>query len=158
MSGTPTFRRRGLAALLASVAVFLTGGVALAFWLTSGTGSGAAQARAFTAPTVSGGTVTGNLLYPGLTANGTSAGGDLVVVATNPNPFPVTVTVTLNGTVTGCTTPGVSLLAGTSFTLAANDNAVTKTMTNRVSMSTASSSDCQGATLTLPLTTSSQSN
>lgn len=158
MNGTLRFGRRGVAALLVPAAIVFAGGSALAYWLTSGTGTGTAQARTFTAPTVTGGTVTGNLLYPGLTANGTNAGGDLVVVGTNPNPFPVTVTVTIGGTVTGCTTPGVSLLAGTSFTLTANQTSATKTMPFRVSMGTNSSSDCQGATLSIPLSTSSTTN
>ena len=137
--------------------VLLSGTAAVAYWSVTGTGSGAAQSATMIAPTVSAGTASGTLLYPGLTANGTSTGANLVVSASNPNPFAVTVTVTQSGAATGCTTPDVSFSGG-SFTLSANSGTVTRTVTNAVSMGTGASNDCQGQTITVPLTTSSTSN
>lgn len=150
--------RRAAVVIAAAVAVVLLGSTsAYAYWTTLGTGSGAAPAGTFTAPTVSAGTVTGPALYPGLTADGIGAGGTLAMVASNPNPFPVTVTVSQSGPATGCSTPSVTLASG-SFTLVANASDVTKTLPFSVSMGTTSSNDCQGATITVPLTSSSTSN
>lgn len=150
--------RRAGVVLGSAVAIVLLGSTsAWAYWTTTGTGSGAAAARTFQAVTVTNGIVSGTLLYPGLTADGTSVGGNLEMTATNPNPFPVTVSVSQDGNATGCTTPDVSLMAG-SFTLPANSGAVSRTLTFKVSMGTASSSNCQGATISVPLTTSATSN
>jgi hypothetical protein len=137
--------------------VLLSGTAAVAYWSVTGAGSGSAASGTMTAPTVSAGTASGTLLYPGLTANGTSTGADLLVSASNPNPFAVTVTVSQGaGAVTGCTTPAVTFSGG-SFTLPANSGTVTRTIAKSVSMGTASSNDCQGQTITDPLTTSSTS-
>ena len=150
--------RRAGVVLGSAVALVLLGSTsAWAYWTTTGSGSGAAAARTFTAPTVSAGTATGPALYPGLAADGTSTGGTLSMVASNPNPFPVTVVVSQNGAAAGCTTPSVTFSGG-QFTLAANASAVTKTLPLTLSMGTSSSNDCQGATITVPLTTSSTSN
>lgn len=137
--------------------VLLSGTAAFAYWSVSGTGSGTAASSTMIAPTVAVGTASGTLLYPGLTADGTSAGGDLVVSASNPNPFPVTVTLAPSTSVTGCTTPDVSFSGGT-FTLAANASAASRTIAKSVSMGTNASNDCQGKTLTVALTTSATSN
>ncbi|MBK5306268.1 MAG: hypothetical protein JJD92_06220 [Frankiaceae bacterium] len=99
--------RRGIAVTAAS-AVMIGGGVAFAFWSTSGNGAGIAQAKTFAALTVTSGTAPTGQLYPGLTADGTAAGGDLVLSVTNSNPFPVQITgIAPNGTptftVTGAT-------------------------------------------------------
>jgi hypothetical protein len=150
--------RRAGVVLGGTVAIILLGSTsAVAYWTTMGSGSGTAEAGSFVAPVVSAGTVTGPALYPGLTANGTSAGGTLAMVASNPNPFPVTVNVSQSGPATGCTTPAVTLTSG-SFSLPANANSVTTTLPFSVSMGPTSSNDCQGKTLTIPLTTSSTSN
>jgi hypothetical protein len=127
-------------------AVVLAGGVAYAVWTTTGSGAGTAKAATLVAPTVTAGTAPASQLYPGLTANGTTAGGDLVVSASNPNAFPITVTVT-GGTFTGCGTTGVSIGSPASFSLAANAATATITMSKVLSMSTASTNDCQGATI-----------
>jgi hypothetical protein len=137
--------------------VLLSGTAAVAYWSVTGTGSGAAASSTMAAPTVSAGTASGTLLYPGLTADGSTKGADLVVTASNPNPFPVTVTVAASTTVTGCTTPDVSF-SGATFTLAANASGVSKTFSKSVSMGTNASNDCQGKTLTVALTTSATSN
>jgi hypothetical protein len=146
---------RRVATVVAATAVMaLVAGSAYAYWSATGTGTGTAETAGFVAPSVSAGTVTGTALYPGLTANGTSSGGSIAMTATNPNPFSVTVTITA-GPVTGCSTPDVSLLANTSFSLAAGATDVVVELPYRVSMGTASSSDCQYKTLSVALTTSS---
>lgn len=151
--------RRGLTTgLTAALAVVALAGTSYAVWTSTGTGSGAAAARTFQAVTVTAGTAPAGQLYPGLNANGTTLGGDLVVSASNPNPFPVTVTVSLNGTPTGCTTTGVTIGSAASFQLPASSGTVQRTMTNVLSMSTASSNDCQGQVITVPLTTSAVSS
>ena len=84
------------------------------------------------------------------------AAADLLVTVSNPNSAPVTVTsLTLAGPVTAsasCSTPGitVSLPASTSLVVPAGGNA-SLSVTNGVSMTAASSSNCQGATFTIPL-------
>jgi hypothetical protein len=140
-----------------ALALALLGGTAYAVWTSTGTGSGSAAATGFQAVTVNAGSAPAGQLYPGLVANGTSAGGDLVVSASNPNPFPVTVTVTA-GTATGCTTPSVSLGVTASFTLPASSGTVTRTMSKVLSMGTGAGNDCQSATITIPLTTSAVSS
>lgn len=142
---------------VAALSVVGLGGVALAFWTTGGSGTGAAGAGSFVPVVVTAGAAPAGQLWPGLTANGTTAGGDLVVQASNPNPFPVTVTVTQAGPATGCTTTGVTLAGSPTFTLPATSGTVTRTLTKVLSMSAASSNDCQGATITVPLSTSSVS-
>lgn len=150
--------RAGATVVLACLAASAMGGTAYAVWTSGGTGTGAGAASTFQAVTVTAGTAPAGQLYPGLTADGSTAGGDLVVDASNPNPFPVTVTVTLNGSPTGCTTTGVTIGATAQFTLPANSGTVARTMAKVLSMSTASSNDCQGATITVPLTTSAVSS
>jgi hypothetical protein len=137
--------------------VLLSGTAAVAYWSVTGTGSGSATSGTMTAPTVSAGTASGTLLYPGLTADGSTTGADLVVTASNPNPFPVTVTLSQNGAATGCATPAVTFRGG-NITLLANATAATYKVDRSVSMGTTSSTDCQGKTITVPLTTSSTSN
>ena len=146
------------AALGVGISTLAVSGIAYGYWTASGHGTGTASARSFLAVTVSAGTAPTAELYPGLVANGSGTGGDLVVSASNPNPFPVTVTVTISGTVTGCTTPAVTLGAAASFSLPATSGTVTRTMTDVVSMGTSASNDCQGAQLTVPLATSSVSS
>ena len=132
---------------------------AVAYWTVSGTGSGAAQTSAMTAPTVAAGTVGGTPLYPGLTANGTTAGGDLAVRVTNPNPYAVTVTLTQDGQPATCTTPSIALLATPAMTVSVGAGAtVDRTFARVVSMGTGAGNDCQGKTLSIPLRTSAQSN
>jgi hypothetical protein len=151
-------RRRAAVIVGGAVAgVLLSGTAAVAYWSITGTGSGTAQSGTMIAPTVSAGTPSGTALFPGLTANGTSTGGNLVVNASNPNSFAVTVTVASSTSATGCTTPAVSFIGGT-FTLPANSPSVPRTIANSVSMGTTASNDCQDAAITVSLTTSSTSN
>ena len=150
--------RAGATVALAGLTLAALGGTAYAVWTSGGTGTGAATARTFQAVTVTAGTAPAGQLYPGLSADGSTVGGDLVVDASNPNPFPVTVTVTLNGAPAGCTTTGVTIGVIAQFTLPANSGTVARTMSKVLSMSTASSDDCQGATIAVPLTTSAVSS
>ena len=177
----PSSRKVPLAVVIgaASLAV-MAGGTAYAYWTTTGTGSGTAQARVFTAPTVAAGTAPAGQLYPGLTADGSAVGGDLVLSVSNSNPFPVTITGVSAGTgtitasgalVVGAETqpqadaacqassgvsiitkpsPSVTYGTGTSIPAGATNFAVT--VSKVVSMSTASVNECQGATFTLPST------
>lgn len=150
--------RRAGVVLGGTVAIILLGSTsAVAYWTTMGSGSGDAAADTFKDVTVSSGTVTGPLLYPGLTADGESAGGTLSMIVSNPNPFPVSVVVSKSGAATGCSTPDVSLIQDT-ISVPAGANAQPYTLSYSVSMGTSSSNDCQGATITIPLTTSSTSN
>ena len=150
--------RRAGVVLGGTVAIILLGSTsAVAYWTTMGSGSGAAAADTFKDVEVSSGTVTGPLLYPGLTADGEATGGTLAIVASNPNPFPVSVVVSKSGAATGCSTPDVSLIQGT-ISVPAGAVSEAYTLPNSVSMGTDSSNDCQGATITIPLTTSATSN
>jgi hypothetical protein len=125
----------------------MAAGVAYAAWSVLGTGtitaaSGAPQALGVSA-------TVGGTLYPGASA-------DVLVSISNPNSAPVTVqSLALAGGVTasaGCGTPGVtvSLPASMSLLVPAGGNA-SLNVVNGVSMTTASSSSCQGATFTIPL-------
>lgn len=165
---------RRVAALGTAIGITAVGGVAYAFWTTAGTGAATAQARSFTALTVSAGTAPAGQLYPGLTADGSTVGGDLVLSVTNSNPFPVqitgvqagtgaiTVTNALGGANSTCAaSTGVSIITKSSPTVvyqtgtsvpANQATAFTVTIKNVVSMSTASVTECQGATFTFPST------
>ena len=134
-------------AVAAVVATIAAGSLAYAFWTTTGSGAGTAKAATLVAPTITGGTAPAGQLYPGLTANGT-VGGDLVVSASNPNAFPITVTIT-GGTFAGCTTTGVSIGSPATLSLAASAATAQYTIAKVLSMSQASTNDCQGATITV---------
>jgi hypothetical protein len=139
--------RRLAAVGFGTAALLLAGGVAYAAWSALGAGTGAAASGAPQALGVSA-TVAG-LLRPGGAA-------DLVVTVSNPNSASVTVTsLALAGSIApsaGCSTPGVSvsLPGSTALVVPAGGNA-SLTVTNAVTMTTASSSDCQGATFSIPL-------
>ncbi|MCW2673151.1 MAG: hypothetical protein JWP14_1740 [Frankiales bacterium] len=158
-----TMMKHFTGARIATVAVasagtlIMAGGVAYAFWTTSGTGSGTAKAASFQAITVAAGTAGAGQLYPGLVPDGSTVGGDLKVVTTNPNPFPVTATLTVTGA-TGCTTPGITLKSGTTVSLAANSSSVAQTLSKVVGMGTGANDDCQNATITVNLATASVSS
>lgn len=150
-------------AAASGAAVALAGGVAYAVWTATGTGSGTAKASGFSLPGVDV-NATGtpaNALYPG----GTS---DLMVMASNNNPFPVTITLTANSgakitsdkancneTVNGASTvTGVTLASGTVTVPANTTTAIARSVSNAVSMAAGSSSNCIGATFTIPLNVS----
>jgi hypothetical protein len=163
MTVVPKKTTRRLAAKSAAAAVALclaTGaGGAYAYWATVGAGSGAATNG--TMKTVSiealvAGDGTQNALVPGGTA-------DVAVRAFNPNDFAVQVyAIRGNGLVTadvnhpGCTTTGVTFVdpaapLAPAVTIPANTS-VLMTLPGAAAMSLASSSGCQGATFSLPVT------
>ena len=83
--------------------------------------------------------------------------GDLAFTVNNPNEVSVTITaLSISGTVTGCTTPAVTLTSPqTSYlpvTIPANQTSYLVTLTNAVTMGTGATNDCQGQTLSVPLT------
>lgn len=129
-------------------AVLAAASIGYAYWTTTGSGAGTAKATTLTAAVVNAGVAPAGQLFPGLAANGTTTGGDLVVNASNPNGFPVTVTIT-GGTFGGCTTTGVSIGSTATFNLAANAAAAEVTIPKVLSMASTSSNDCQGKTITI---------
>lgn len=147
MTSHQRWMRRLASACLGTTALLLAGGVAYAAWSALGAGAGTAASGIPQALGVSA-TVAG-LLHPGGSA-------DVLVTVSNPNSASVTVTsLALAGSVTasaGCTTPGVtvSLPASTSLVVPAGGS-TSLSVANAVGMTTASSSDCQGATFTIPL-------
>jgi hypothetical protein len=147
-------------AVASAAATTLAGGIAYAFWTTSGSGSAAAQAGTASGVTAQTGAISvvgGSLLYPG---SGVSA----VINVHNPNSFPVTITgVTLTAstspTITGaagtCTTHAVALVAGTyavaTNTIAANSDGAVATTTNAITMGVNSDDGCRNAIFTFTI-------
>ena len=156
------FSSRKIAAALGVMTAFLLScGIAAAAWSSNGTGTATAKAATAQGVTTSAVAVTTGLLYPGGT-------GDLFIKVDNSNPFPVRVTavgagagsVTAAGGIGSCSTHGVALSAaqtGLTFDIGASSSG-TRTFAGVVSMSTASESGCQGATFTIPVAITAQSN
>jgi hypothetical protein len=120
---------------------------AFAFFTAHRTGSGTAGTG--TAQNLTGLSATASissLIYPGASA-------DLVLKVHNPNSRAVVISaVAASGSATGCTTPAitVSVSSGLSLTVpAGGDLAVT--LTNVAAMGVGASTDCQGATISVPL-------
>jgi hypothetical protein len=147
VTGSTTWARRLTSVGIGTAALLLAGGIAYAAWSALGAGTGTAASGTPQALGVS--ATVGGTLYPGASA-------DVLVTVSNPNSAAVTVqSLALVGAVTasaGCTTPGVtvSLPASTTLVVPAGGNA-SLNVVNGVSMTTASSSNCQGATFTIPL-------
>jgi hypothetical protein len=127
-----------LAILTLIIAVVAGSQVAFGYWRTSGSGTGSATTGTLTV-TANTATLTAKL-YPGGTAN-------LVVNVTNSSSSPVQVTAFSLGTVTGCTTPAVSLVGTGPATIPAG----TSNVTVAVTMGTGSSANCKDATLSIPV-------
>lgn len=139
--------------------VALVGSVALAAWVTNGTGSGyarAGSAQALTTVDVS--ATTPATLYPGVT-------GNVRLSINNPNPYAVQVTaVSGNGTITSDAGAACNASTGVTFTNQSSlalsvpaNSAATFTLNNAVSMSNASDNSCQGAVFTIPVSLTGQS-
>jgi hypothetical protein len=162
---TPKHKKasRRLAAKTAAATITLclvTGvGGAYAYWATVGAGSGAATNGTMATVSVealAAGDSLRNTLVPGGTA-------DVAVRALNPNSFPVQVyAIRGSGPATAdkghpdCTTTGVTFVDPAApltpaVSIPANSSMLI-TLPNAAAMSTASSSGCQGATFTLPVT------
>src|SRR3954452_2744543 len=75
--------RRGVA-LVTAIGLAVVGGVAYAYWTTTGSGAGTAASGAALGLTLTPGTVNTNTLYP-------QATGDVAIAISNPNPFPVSI-------------------------------------------------------------------
>ncbi len=139
-------RRLGTASA-GTAALLMVTGIAYAAWSSAGAGAGTAAAGTTSALGVV--ASVDSQLYP-------TASADLTVLVSNPNARPVTVTsLTVTGSITassGCTTPGVTvtLPASVMLTVPAGGSAPV-TIPDAVAMSAASSSNCQGATFTIPL-------
>jgi hypothetical protein len=149
--------KRVVAAVVGAILLVLGigSGVAYAYWSASGQGSGATSAGTLQPVTVTalvGGDTPSSSLLPGTSA-------DVVLRIDNPNAFTVTlVSVAPNGAVTadgshpGCTTTGVTFTnqTGLASTIAASGTTLVH-LSNAASMSSSSSSGCQGATFSVPV-------
>ena len=132
--------------------VIAAGGVAVALWSATGTGSG--TARALTAQTVTVTAQTGAAdLYPGFT------GGDVYFSLTNTNPYAITFTSMTAGVVTSgdeanCPASNVTVANASGLTLNVGANATSGTLTiaNVASMASGAPDGCQGVTFTVALT------
>ena len=169
-AAAPTARdglsKRKRAAVVFSVGtLMLSGGVAMAAWTHSGTGTARAQATTATPITVTPGSPVG-LLYP-KPAGGypSSAVGSIYATVANPNDYPVQVTSVTVGTVTITPMAGKTCAAGSvvasvagpmtlasPITLAANSGPTALTVPGAVEMIAAAEDGCQGATFSVPVT------
>jgi hypothetical protein len=147
--------RRRVAVLIAAAASFAGAGVALAFYTTSGSGSGSATAatpQAVSVVAFAGGDAPSSTLQPGGTA-------DVILRLSNPNAYAVTlVAATGNGSITpdsghsGCTTTGVSFTDQTGLSISIPSGSSLVHVPGAAKMDTTSSSGCQGATFSIPIT------
>ena len=162
-------KRKHVIGLGVASAGLFAAGIASAAWTATGDGAGYAKADtqdALTTADASGSTTA--QLYP-------SATGDLVLLVDNTNPYQVKITSVVNkaasfisssaGTActdaSGSTNPtGVSFAdqTGLSINVPANANDHLVTLDDVVSMTNASANGCQGATFTIPVTITSESN
>lgn len=140
-----------IGALAAAVIVIfgLGGGAAFAYLTTSGHGTGQATvANSDHNITIATNATAGATLLPG-------GSGDLIITATNPNNLPVQITALSIGSVTGCGTPAVTLTSPSSgylpVTIPANANGSRIDIAGALTMGSGASSDCQGKTLTVNL-------
>jgi hypothetical protein len=150
-------RRRFFTIVMPAAAVVaVTSGVAHALWLDGGSGSGSADAGNMLTVTVAafiGGDSPSSTLYPGGTA-------DVVLRVNNPNAFAVSVvSVTGSGTIApdaghaaGCTTTGVTFANQTGVAIAVAPGSSLVHLAGAATMSSSSSSGCQGATFSIPVT------
>ncbi len=161
MSGLTARERALAAAVLAGALGTLSVGTATAYWRTSGSGDGTAGTAtslpaADVAKVTTLATTTATLLHPGGT-------GDLAVAVRNTNSYAITVsalTPTASGAA-GCTTPALTVGSPTGYKVGASTvtlplsvpagSTTTVTLVGAVSMG-AASNDCQGKTLSLPVT------
>jgi hypothetical protein len=147
--------KRRLVTLIAVMGVLALGGVAWAHFTASGSGSGQATAGTIDTVTLSASAGTPSTpLYPGGT-------GDVSLEVNNPNHYAVTlVSVTSDGTITpdanhsSCTTTGVTFTNqnGLSTIIPASASNYRIDLAGAVSMGSSSSSGCQGATFSIPVT------
>jgi hypothetical protein len=147
----PSRRRRTVVVGIFVMTAAFAASAAFAAWTVSGGGTGTATATSAQDLTTSVATTTAQL-YPGIT------GANLYLTVNNPNPFPVAITsVNANGAAVpdgshpACTTTGVSFTT-TAVTQTVPASGSLSFTAAGVSMSNASSTGCQGATFTIPVT------
>jgi hypothetical protein len=144
--------RTAVVAIGAAAAAVLATGSAYAAWGTTGSGSGSASTASglpafHTTATVA----QGAKLYPGgsapLTLSIDNTGNSYALTVTS-------VALDTGRSVTGCTTPAITVSAGSwaGVTVAPNSTSGPITIAGAVSMGLGASSNCQGATLTIPVT------
>jgi hypothetical protein len=137
--------------MVLAAAIFLLlalgAGTAYAYVTSSGSGTGSTTAAPELNVTITTNAAPAGLLQP----NGV---GDLVITA--PNNYSVQITALTLGTVTGCTTPAVSLVSpSTSYlplTIPNNVSSDRLVIHGALTMGAGASNDCQNASLTVPLT------
>ncbi|WP_439380019.1 hypothetical protein [Amycolatopsis lexingtonensis] len=146
----PTLRR--VLVVTTVVGATLGGGIAVAAWTSSGSGTAGAKAGTASAPstgTVDASALTTGLLYPGVS-------GAALIRISNPNPYPVKVSsITGNGTPTatgGCPGAAVSWVAQQPNAPLDAGATSTLTLTGAVSMLPTADDSCQGAVFTIPVT------
>ncbi len=147
--------RRRIAAAAAVAALAVTAVGALAYWRTSGSGSGSAATgtpQAVTVVAFAGGDAPTSSLQPGGTA-------DVILRLSNPNAYAVTlISVSGNGAITadsghtGCTTTGVTFTNQSGLSITVPNGSSLVHLPGAASMGTTSSSGCQGATFSIPVT------
>ncbi len=134
--------------------LLLVGGIAGAFWATTGTGSGSDAAVSAQTLTVTAAASPTADLYPG-------ASGALQFTVTNPNPYPVTLTSVTYGAITSSNPtncPAANLVAatggvlGTAIPVSANGTSGNATMPNAVTLASTAPNGCQGIIFTIVLT------
>jgi hypothetical protein len=140
-----------LAAVGVAAGVVAAGGIAYAMW--SATSTGAGNATALSAQTITVTAATGAAdLYPGFTA------GDVYFTVTNPNPYPVTFTSMAAGTITSssptlCPASNVTVATpAISIASAVGDTNVAKSIADVVTMLGTAPDACQGVTFSIGLT------
>ncbi|HEY3464763.1 MAG TPA: hypothetical protein VGL47_06495 [Amycolatopsis sp.] len=150
----PTLRR--VLVVTTVVGATLGGGIAVAAWTSSGSGTATAKAGTATAPTtgtVDASAITTGLLYPG-------ALGTAKLLVNNPNPYPVVVTRVAAGTgaptgsggIGPCTATGISWRDQTPQTPVAAGGNATITLPDAVAMASTVDDGCQGAVFSIPVT------
>ena len=154
-------KKQRIFAAAITVIVLGVAGLVYAAWTSSGSGNGYAKAgtaQALTTVDVSASTTA--TLYPG-------TDGNVLIRIKNPNPYPVKVTdITGNGTITpdaghaSCVTTGVTYTnqTGLNISVPANGGETQTTLSNAAHMTNASDNGCQGATFTIPVSLSGQSD
>lgn len=147
-------KRRWIALALVCLALGAWSGGAAAYWTNHG--SGAASAATGTMSTVSvtafaGGDAPSSSLLPG-------GSSDVVLRISNTNSYAVTLTaISLNGSVSAtggigaCSTPGVTTNFPSSLSIAVPAGSTLIHLSGAATMSSGSSTGCQGATFGIPV-------
>jgi hypothetical protein len=135
-----SLKKKWPVAIAAAIVVVGTG-IALAAWLLGGSGSAGAKVDSAQNLTAAPAEAT-TALYPG-------AEGDMAFTVSNPNPFAVKVTDATFGDATGCDVPAITVTGEVAETTIAAGGE--ETISVDITMGD-SSTDCQGADLTIPVT------